>query len=226
MTQFKDKARLRGESVGAGLLFYPVLMAADILLYNADLVPVGEDQKQHIELTRDLADTFNHRYSPTFTLPEPLIKTTGARIMSLQDPTRKMSKSDEATAGTVFCFDEPAVNRRKIMSAVTDSGTEVRAAPDKPGITNLLQIMSAATATPVADLEKQFAGSGYGDFKAAVAEAVLGVLEPVRESYLALREDRDRLNGVIAAGAEAAQKRAHKTLAKVYRKAGLPERPR
>ncbi|MGF1484813.1 MAG: tryptophan--tRNA ligase [Opitutales bacterium] len=226
MTQFKDKARARGESVGAGLLYYPVLMAADILLYNADLVPVGEDQKQHLELTRDLADKFNHTYTPTFTVPEPLIKTSGARIMSLQEPEKKMSKSDAQTAGTLFLFDEPAQLRKKIMSAVTDSGSEVKPAPDKPGITNLLQILSVVTTTPVSELETRFAGKGYGDFKAAVADAVLEMLQPIQERYQAIKDDKDYLNGVLKAGADAAQKRAYRTLGKVYRKAGLPERPR
>ncbi len=226
MTQFKDKARSRGESVGAGLLFYPVLMAADILLYNADLVPVGEDQKQHLELTRDLAEKFNHTYSPTFTVPEPVIKTTGARIMSLQDPARKMSKSDEQTAGTLFLFDAPALTRKKIMSAVTDSGSEVRAAEDKPGVTNLLEIFSVVTGTPVPALEARFAGKGYGDFKAAVADAVLEMLAPIQARYQAIKDDKVYLNGVLKAGADAAQKRAYKTLGKVYRKAGLPDRPR
>ncbi|MGF1448723.1 MAG: tryptophan--tRNA ligase [Opitutales bacterium] len=225
MTQFKDKARNRGESVGAGLLFYPVLMAADILLYNADLVPVGEDQKQHLELTRDLAEKFNHTYSPTFTVPEAVIKTSGARILSLQEPARKMSKSDAQTAGTLFLFDEPAVTRKKIMSAVTDSGSEVRAAADKPGVTNLLEIFSVVTGAPVSEAEAQFAGKGYGDFKAAVADAVLELLAPIQAKYAAIKDDKAYLNGVLKAGAAAAQKRAYKTLGKVYRKAGLPDRP-
>lgn len=228
MTQFKDKSLKQGDGdeVGSGLLFYPVLMAADILLYNADVVPVGEDQKQHLELTRDLATKFNHTYSDTFKVPEVHIPKTGARIMSLQHPDKKMSKSDEQQSGTLYITDEPNILRKKIMSAVTDSGSEVRAAADKPGITNLLNIMSAVTGKPISELEAQFEGQTYAPFKEAVAEAVIERLTPVREKYQAVVSDKKYLESVLKAGADAAQKRAYKTLGKVYRKAGFAERVR
>jgi len=227
MTQFKDKSeRADIGFVGAGLLYYPVLMAADILLYNADQVPVGEDQKQHVELCRDLAIKFNNTYSETFKVPEPHIPTTGARVKSLQDPDKKMSKSDPNQSGCVYLLDEPNIVRKKIMSAVTDSGCEVRAAADKPGITNLLSIMSAASGRAVAELEREFEGANYGTFKAAVADAVVALLDPIRKRYLEIAEDRKYLDSVFKSGADAAQQRAYKTLAKVYRKAGFVERPR
>ncbi|MEY3547789.1 MAG: hypothetical protein RLZZ552_156 [Verrucomicrobiota bacterium] len=225
MTQFKDKSR-KQESVDAGLLFYPVLMAADILLYNAALVPVGDDQKQHLELARDLAEKFNHRYSDTFKVPEPFISKVGSRIMSLQDPTAKMSKSDPNHAATVFITDRPEEIRKKIMSAVTDSSAEVRAGADKPGVTNLLAIMSACTGRPVAALEAEFAGKGYGDFKKAVADAVVAMLDPVRLRYDELIKDRGELDRILKAGAEQAQATAFRTLSKVNRKVGFVERPR
>jgi len=225
MTQFKDKSR-KQESVDAGLLFYPVLMAADILLYNAALVPVGDDQKQHLELARDLAEKFNHRYSDTFKVPEPFISKVGSRIMSLQDPTAKMSKSDPNHASTVFVTDRPEEIRKKIMSAVTDSSAEVRGGPDKPGVTNLLSIMAACSGRPVATLESEFAGRGYGDFKAAVADAVIATLDPVRVRYDELIKDRGELDRIFKAGAEQAQATAFRTLSKVHRKVGFVERPR
>jgi len=227
MTQFKDKsARQEKGFIGSGLLTYPVLMAADILLYNADRVPVGEDQKQHVELCRDLAQKFNATYSETFKVPEVYIPKVGARIMSLQDPSRKMSKSDPNQQASLFLLDPPKVLRKKLRSAVTDSGSEVRAAADKPGITNLLGIMSAATGRSVEDLEKEFAGSQYGAFKDAVADAVIALLEPIQQRYAEIKDDKAFLNGALKAGADAAQKRAYKTLAKVYRKAGFVERSR
>ena len=225
MTQFKDKSR-KQESVDAGLLFYPVLMAADILLYNAALVPVGDDQKQHLELARDLAEKFNHRYSDTFKVPEPFISKVGSRIMSLQDPTAKMSKSDPNHASTVFITDRPEEVRKKIMSAVTDSSAEVRAGADKPGVTNLLSIMSACTGRSVATLEAEFAGKGYGDFKKAVADAVIAMLDPVRLRYDELIKDRGELDRILKSGAEQAQATAFRTLSKVNRKVGFVERPR
>jgi tryptophanyl-tRNA synthetase len=225
MTQFKDKSA-KQESVGGGLLFYPVLMAADILLYNADAVPVGEDQKQHLELTRDLAEKFNRVYSPTFKVPEPYIPKTGARIASLSNPEKKMSKSDEDPAGTLYLLDSPTVLKKKIMSAVTDSGSEVAARDDKPGIVNLLNIFSAVTGRAVSALEAEFAGQGYGTFKAAVADAVVAALEPVQKKYAELMGSKDYLLQIIRSGDEAAQKTAYKTLAKVYRKIGFLERPR
>jgi len=225
MTQFKDKSR-KQESVDAGLLFYPVLMAADILLYNAALVPVGDDQKQHLELARDLAEKFNHRYSDTFKVPEPFISKVGSRIMSLQDPTAKMSKSDPNHASTVFITDRPEEVRKKIMSAVTDSSAEVRAGADKPGVTNLLSIMSACTGRSVATLDAELAGKGYGDFKKAVADAVVAMLDPVRLRYDELIKDRGELDRILKSGAEQAQATAFRTLSKVNRKVGFVERPR
>ena len=225
MTQFKDKSR-KQESIDAGLLFYPVLMAADILLYNASLVPVGDDQKQHLELARDLAEKFNHRYSDTFKVPEPFISKVGSRIMSLQDPTAKMSKSDPNHTATVFITDRPEDVRKKIMSAVTDSSAEVRSGPDKPGVTNLLSIMSACTGRSVATLESEFAGKGYGDFKKTVADAVVATLDPVRVRYDELIKDRGELDRIFKSGAEQAQATAFRTLSKVNRKVGFVERPR
>jgi tryptophanyl-tRNA synthetase len=225
MTQFKDKSR-KQESIDAGLLFYPVLMAADILLYNAKLVPVGDDQKQHLELARDLAEKFNSRYSDTFNVPEPFISKVGSRIMSLQDPTAKMSKSDPNHTATVFITDRPEDVRKKIMSAVTDSSAEVRSGPDKPGVTNLLSIMAACTGRSVATLESEFAGKGYGDFKKTVADAVVATLDPVRVRYDELIKDRGELDRIFKSGAEQAQATAFRTLSKVNRKVGFVERPR
>ena len=221
MTQFKDKAGKAGAGVNAGLLFYPVLMAADILLYNADRVPVGEDQKQHLELARNIAQRFNHTYSETFKIPEPFIAKAGARIMSLQDPAKKMSKSDDNPGEAILLLDDPKVIRKKILSAVTDSGKEVRVSPDKPGIANLLNIFSAVTGRPIEDLEKEFGDSGYGTFKNALADALISTLEPFQERYRAIIEDKTYLHEVLKSGAEVAQARANKTLRKVYRKAGF-----
>lgn len=226
MTQFKDKSQRDGAFIGSGLLTYPILMAADILLYNADRVPVGEDQKQHLELTRDLAQKFNSTYSDTFNVPKVDIPKTGARIMSLQHPEAKMSKSDPNQASTLFITDDAKSIRKKIMSAVTDSGSEVKASETKQGITNLLNIMSAATGESVAALEAQFVGCNYAAFKSAVADAVVTMLEPVQKKYTAIAGDKAYLHGVFKLGYEAAQKRAYKTLAKVYKKAGFVERPR
>jgi len=223
MTQYKDKTQRQESSgfVGAGLLNYPVLMAADILIYNADRVPVGEDQKQHVELCRDLAIKFNNTYSETFKVPEVYIPKTGARIKSLQDPDKKMSKSDANQSGCLYLLDSPNIIRKKIRSAVTDSGSEVRATPDKPGIANLLSILSAATGKSINTLENDFAGSQYGAFKDAVAEAVISVLGPIQEKYYEIHADKAYLDGVFKEGAEAAQKRAYKTMSKVYRKVGF-----
>lgn len=226
MTQYKDKSKRQGHSVGAGLLYYPILQAADILIYNADIVPVGEDQKQHLELTRDLAEKFNHTYSDTFLIPEVRHPAQGGRIMSLQDPDKKMSKSDPNQQGTLYLWDEPNVIRKKIMSAITDSGSEIIAREDKAGITNLLTIMSAATGKSVGDLEKDFMGAGYGDFKAAVAESVVKLLEPLQAKYKELKDDKEKLLGIVEAGAAVAQKRARKTMSKVYRKVGFLEMQR
>lgn len=224
MTQFKDKSAKPGASINSGLLFYPVLMAADILLYNADLVPVGEDQKQHLELARNLAQRFNSTYSETFKIPEPYIPKTGSRIMSLQNPEQKMSKTDENANDYILLLDPPDTIRKKILSAVTDSGSEVRAAADKPGITNLLNILSGVTDRPVADLENEYSSAGYGDFKKAVADAVIAKLEPVQLRYKELMDNKEYLGDVLKSGAEHAQVRARKMLSKVYRKVGFLER--
>lgn len=225
MTQYKDKARKQA-SVGAGLLYYPVLMAADILLYNAHAVPVGEDQKQHMELARDLAEKFNREFSPTFNVPEAFIGESGARVMSLQNPEAKMSKSDPNQNSVIYLVDAPDVVRKKILSAVTDSGTEVRTAPDKPGVANLLSIFSAVTGRTVPELEAEFAGKSYGEFKRALADAVIARLDPIRLRYEELMKDTAALDAVYKAGAEAAQKTAWRTLAKVHRKVGFLERSR
>jgi tryptophanyl-tRNA synthetase len=227
MTQYKMKSAKQGDSVGGGLLYYPALMAADILIYNADVVPVGEDQRQHVELTRDLAIKFNSTYSDTFKVPDLNIPTNGARIRSLQDPERKMSKSDENQAGCVYMLDAPSVIRKKLASAVTDSGHEIVARDDKPGISNLLSIMSACTGKSVADLEKEFASeTNYGPFKAAVADAVVAVLEPIQKRYAEVSKDKSLLDRVLAEGSEAAQHRANRLMSKVYRKVGFLEKAR
>jgi tryptophanyl-tRNA synthetase len=216
MTQFKDKAaRDDLGSATVGLFNYPILQAADILLYGADEVPVGSDQSQHVELTRDLAQRFNSRFGQTFTVPKPTVMAETARIADLQDPAKKMSKS-LPPAGTVLVMDPPATTRKKIMRAVTDTGTEVRAADDKPGVSNLLGILGALTQTPVATLEEQFAGSGYGDFKRAVADAVVAELEPVQERYATLLADPAYVGDVLADGADRARSVARETLARAY----------
>ena len=246
MTQFKEKAAKLGfksnevdnklkfshegaraqASVNSGLLMYPVLMAADILLYNADAVPVGDDQKQHLELCRDLAQRFNHHYSETFTIPKAFIPTSGARVMSLQDPSRKMSKSDDNQSSTLYILDKPEVLRKKIMSAVTDSGSEIVVGEDKPGVTNLLQIYSTMSGREVGELEERLAGKGYGELKKEVADAVIAVMEPVQSKYNALIGEQAYLQSVLKSGAAAAQARAYKVLGKVYRKVGFVERAR
>lgn len=221
-----DQGARQGASLNSGLLMYPVLMAADILLYNADAVPVGNDQKQHLELCRDLAQRFNHRYSDTFKIPSPFIPKTGARIMSLQDPQCKMSKSDQTHNATLYLLDAPDVLRNKIMAAVTDSGNEVLAREDKPGVTNLLQIHAAISGRSIADLEASFVGKGYGELKREVADIVIAALGPLQARYSELVADKHYLQSVLQAGAAAAQQRAYKTLSKVYRKSGFVERLR
>jgi tryptophanyl-tRNA synthetase len=225
MTQFKDKALKQKENVHAGLLYYPVLMAADILLYNADLVPIGEDQKQHLELTRDLAQKFNATYSETFKVPDPYVGKVGARIMSLQNPKEKMSKSDLSTAATLFISDEAPVIRKKILSAVTDSQSHIAADPTRPGILNLLNIYAAATQVTLESAAEHFKEhQGYAAFKKEVAEAVIVLLEPIRQHYLSIRDDKSYLLSIIREGATQAQIRADKMLAKVQRKVGFLER--
>lgn len=224
MTQFKDKAKRQGLSVNAGLLYYPVLQAADVLLYNADTVPVGEDQKQHLELARDLAQKFNQTYSETFKLPNPVIHKFGSRIMSLQNPTKKMSKSDENQQGVLYLWDEPAVIRKKIMSAVTDSGNEVIDHDDKPGIKNLLTIMSLATGRSIDNLVQEFQKQGYGTFKAAVAEGLIKLLHPLQEHYQTLSKNKDELLQIVHKGTQHAKNYAQRTMTKVYRKVGCVDR--
>ncbi len=227
MTQFKDKAKKQTSFIGSGLLYYPVLMASDILLYNADIVPVGEDQKQHMELARDLAQKFNLKYSDTFKVPEASIPKAGARIMSLQNPESKMSKSDKNQNAVVYVVDEPTAIKKKLMGAVTDSDSCVRFdAENKKGIANLMNIYSAITAKSYAEIENEFAGKGYGDFKSAVADALIAHLAPVREKYLSLINDKAYLESVFESGIQKAQYRANKILGKVWRKAGFYQAPK
>ncbi len=220
MTQFKDKAQRSKDNGSVGLFTYPVLQAADILMYQADAVPIGEDQRQHLELTRDLAQRFNNRYGPTFTVPGPYVGKTGERIKDLQDPARKMSKSIGG-AGTLWVLDDPKVLTKKIKSAVTDTGREVVAGPDKPGVTNLLTILSVAGGSSVQELESQFAGKGYGDLKGAVAEAVVALFAPVRERYADLLADGAELDRVLADGAARAREVAVTTMSTVRERVGL-----
>jgi len=226
MTQFKAKAAQRTEgAVPAGYFNYPVLQAADILVYKADRVPVGEDQRQHLELTREVAQTFNTRFGPTCPLPEPYIPKVGGGVMDLQQPDAKMSKSAASPAGRVHLLDPPDTIRKKVRSAVTDSGREVAARPDKPAITNLLELYSIVSGRSVGELEQQYAGRGYGDFKGDLAEALVAWLAPVRERYEALRADPGHLAGVLEQGADKARAIARETLAEVRDRMGfLPGR--
>jgi tryptophanyl-tRNA synthetase len=221
MHQFKDKSAQQRELVSAGLFFYPVLMAADVLLYQADEVPVGDDQRQHVELMREIAQRFNARFGETFVVPEHRIPEVGARIMDLQDPTRKMSTTGATELGTVYVLDDPKAVTKKIRSAVTDSGSEVLRGPDKPGITNLIDIMAVLRETGPAEIERQFEGQRYGDFKGAVAEVVADALAPVRERYEELRADEDVLEDTLEAGAEKARAIASETLAEVRERMGV-----
>lgn len=222
MTQFKDKSARHAENVNMGLMDYPVLMASDILLYQAKLVPVGADQKQHLELSRDLAIRFNNRYGQTFTVPEPyILKESGAKIMSLADPSKKMSKSDDNVNAFVTMSDDRDTIIRKFKRAVTDSGNEIRYAEDKPGVSNLLTIYSVFTGKSVKETEEEFSGKGYGDFKIAVGETVADALKPIQEKREKLLADKAYLNAIMKSGAESAFKAARKTLSKVYRKIGF-----
>lgn len=221
MTQFKDKSKTHSENINVGLFAYPTLMAADILLYQADLVPVGEDQKQHLELSRNLVQRFHHHYSETFKMPEPYIPKVGARIMSLQDPTKKMSKSDENEKNIIFIDDTDEQIINKIKRSVTDSGSEVKMSPDKPGISNLMTLYHIATGKSFAQIEMDFAGKGYGDFKPEVGKVVAEYIRPIREKYLEYRKDKKMLNEILNIGAEKANFVARKTLRKVYKKIGL-----
>ena len=223
MTQFKDKSQKSGtDSARVALFTYPMLQAADILLYQADFVPVGEDQRQHIELTRDLANRFNTRYGQTFNLPEGYILKAGAKINDLQEPTAKMSKSAASVSGVIELMDSPDVNLKKFKSAVTDTGKEVVFdEKNKPGISNLLTIHSAISGVPVKELENQFAGKGYGDFKMAVAEVVIDHLTPIREKALELLKDESELIKILHYGANRAKVTANKTLTDTYKALGL-----
>lgn len=217
MTQFKDKSAKHVDNINAGLFDYPVLMAADILLYQAKAVPVGDDQKQHLELTRDIAQRFNNLYGNVFTVPEPMIPPVGARIMGLQEPTKKMSKSDDAPTNALYLLDEPDVIVRKLKRAVTDLGNEVRFdLGEKPGISNLMSILAATSGESFEAIAERYNGQGYGKFKQAVADAVVGCLEPVQQRYRALREDVDGLRRVLRDGAERASVKADTTLRQVH----------
>jgi tryptophanyl-tRNA synthetase len=221
MTQFKEKAEGR-EFVSAGLFTYPILMAGDILLYQTDLVPIGEDQRQHLELARDVAQRFNHRFGEAFRVPEGVFPEVGGRVMDLQEPTKKMSTTLSSEQGAVYLTDLPETIRKKFRSAVTDSEREVRYDPEaKAGISNLLEIMSVATGEPVADLERRFAGAGYGAFKEAVGESVVALLTPIRERFEALREDERELQRLLAVGAEKARRTAEPTLESMYEQMGF-----
>ena len=226
MTQFKDKAAKHADNINAGLYTYPVLMAADILLYQADLVPVGVDQKQHLEICRDIAERFNNLYGEVFTIPEAYIPEAGAKIMSLQEPERKMSKSDENENATVRLLDDTDTIIRKFKRAVTDSGSEVRFSEDKPGVSNLMTIYGCITGKSMEEIEKEFDGKGYGDFKLAVGECVADELKPLQERYYALLEDKTYIEKCIKENDEKAQYFANKTLRKVQKKVGLTERIR
>ena len=211
MTQFKDKGE-RQEFVSAGLFTYPVLMAGDILLYQTDIVPIGDDQRQHLELARDVAERFNSRFGETFVVPRGVYPEVGARIMDLQEPERKMSTTGGTAQGTVRMLDEPDVVRKKFKSAVTDSGSEVRRGDDKPGITNLIEIMSVATGEGMDAIEARFDGQGYGSFKEAVGESVVELLTPIQERYRALRADERELQRLLALGVAKAREAAQPTL--------------
>lgn len=226
MTQFKDKSAKHADNINAGLFTYPVLMAADILLYQTDLVPVGSDQMQHLELTRDIAERFNNLYGEVFTIPEAYVGKAGARIMSLQDSTKKMSKSDENINGSIYLMDDPDTVVRKFKRAVTDSVGEVRYRDEQPGVKNLIDIYSACTNKKAEEVVKEFDGRGYGEFKLAVAESVLDILRPLQERVAHLEQDKGYIDGVIKNNGEKASYYATKTLRKVQRKVGFPDRIR
>lgn len=221
MTQFKDKSAKHADNINAGLFTYPSLMAADILLYQADLVPVGADQKQHLEITRDIATRFNGLYGNTFRVPEPYIPKVGARVMSLAEPAKKMSKSDDNVNGFITILDQPSTIVKKFKRAVTDSEMSVRYAEGKDGINNLMSIYSVVTGLSYNQIEQDFDGKGYGDFKTAVGEAVAEHLRPVRENYERLIADKSYLESVYRNGAEKASALADRTVKKVYKKVGL-----
>jgi tryptophanyl-tRNA synthetase len=226
MTQFKDKSAKHADNINSGLFTYPVLMAADILLYQADLVPVGKDQLQHLEITRDIANRFNGIYGDVFTIPEAYMGKTGAKVMSLQDPTKKMSKSDENPNGSILLLDDTDTIMRKFKKAVTDSDGYIAYSPDKPGISNLIDIYSAVTGKTQDEVVKEFDGVGYGTFKEAVGEAVVAELKPVQDRFNELMKDKAYLEGLMKENAEQASYYANKTLRKVMKKVGFIECPR
>lgn len=221
MTQYKAKVARHPDNINAGLLTYPVLMAADILLYQTDLVPVGADQKQHLEIARDIAQRFNAAYSPTFKLPEPYIPTEGARIMSLQDPGKKMSKSDENENAFIKMLDEPDAIRRKISRAVTDSMGVVRYSDEQPGIKNLISIYSAISGMTPSEIVEKYNGQGYSKFKSDTAEVIVGELEPIQKRFKDYMANRDYLESIYKTGAQKAGKVAFRTLRKMYKKIGF-----
>ncbi len=225
MTQFKEKSERHADNINAGLFTYPVLMAADILLYSADLVPVGADQKQHLEITRDIAIRFNNIYGDVFVVPEPYIPKAGARVMSLADPVNKMSKSDSNENAYVSLLDPPEAIQRKFKRAVTDSDGQIRYCEDKPGVSNLMSIYGAVTGLSFDEIEKEFEGQGYGALKSRVADAVVAELEPLQKEYARIRADKAYLNEVIQGGAQRAGTNALRMLRKVYKKIGFaPEK--
>lgn len=226
MTQFKDKSAKHADNINAGLFTYPVLMAADILLYQADVVPVGVDQMQHLEITRDIAERFNNIYGDVFTIPEAYIGKVGAKIMSLQDPAKKMSKSDENPNASIYLMDDPDTVMRKCKRAVTDSEAQILYRDEQPGVKNLIDIYSACTGKTPKEAEAEFGGRGYGDFKTAVGEAVVSVLKPLQDEVARLEKDKAYIDGIIKNNAEKAQYFANKTLRKVQKKIGFPERIR
>lgn len=226
MTQYKEKCQTHADNINAGLFTYPALMAADILLYQADLVPVGEDQRQHLEITRDIASRFNGIYGNVFMVPEAYIGKVGARIMALQDPTKKMSKSDENKNNTITLMDEPSVILNKVKRAMTDSENEVRFSEDKPGISNLLNIYCAVTEKTIPEAEAEFANVSYGAFKTAVGEAIVANLEPIQKKVKDLEKNQDYMDQIIKVGAEKASRLADRTLQKVHKKVGFPARIR
>ena len=226
MTQFKDKSAKHADNINAGLFTYPVLMAADILLYQTDVVPVGIDQLQHLELTRDIAQRFNAIYGDVFTIPEPYIGKTGAKIMSLQDPLKKMSKSDENPNASIYLTDDRDTIIRKFKRAVTDSEACIKHREEQPGVSNLIEIYSACTGKSFEDVEKEFDGKGYGDFKLAVGETVADMLNPLQTRHAEILKDKAYLDGIVKNNAEKAQYFANKTLRKVQKKVGFNEKVR
>jgi tryptophanyl-tRNA synthetase len=224
MTQFKEKSA-EEDFVSAALFTYPVLMSGDILLYQTDIVPIGEDQRQHLELARDIAQRFNTRYGETFVVPEGVFPETGGRVMNLQEPAVKMSKSRGAESGTVLMLDPPEAIRKKVKSAVTDSGTDVRYDPEqKPGVSNLIELMTVVTGDSIPEVEARYDGTGYGSFKEEVAEAVVAVLEPIRKRYEEIRSDVAELDRLLAVGAAKARETSAPTLELIYDRLGFARR--